>query len=84
MSKSDARVSAARVSVTVRIKEDIYKELTSIAHTFFPFPVRISDVLRVLPRSPCCGALLLQLTKGGELICSKCRKRYTLSAGGEA
>ena len=62
--------------MSVRISGDCYAELSSVAHSFFPFICSINDVLHALPRSPCCGALLLQVTRGGELVCSKCRKKY--------
>jgi uncharacterized protein YbaR (Trm112 family) len=64
--------------VSVRIGGDSYAELSDVAHSFFPFPVSVNDVLHALPRSPCCNALLLQLPKDGEIICTKCKKKYRL------
>ena len=39
----------------------------------------IGDVVKTWPRPPCCDALLFQLTKGGELVCWKCGKKYSLT-----
>jgi len=63
----------------VRVPKEIIDEIRRISKEYLTFKASIADVMRMWPRSPCCNAILIQVTRDGDLICSKCGRKYTLT-----
>jgi len=64
------------MSRSVKIRVKMLRELSRIRDEVLGGGYSMSQVIELWPRSPCCGALLLQDPVAGNLACSKCRKVY--------
>lgn len=65
-------------ATTIRVPKEFRRELWYAARAMFKV-IPASRAVEFWPRSPCCGALLMQDPVTEHLVCWKCKKRYVLS-----
>jgi hypothetical protein len=62
----------------VRVREEVYAELRAAAERL---RLPLARVIDMWPRSPCCGALLLQDPLSSSVKCSRCGRAYRAVEG---
>ena len=68
------------MSKPVKVRVKMLKELLRIRDEVFEGRYSMSWLMELWPRSPCCGALLIEDPVTRTIVCSKCRKAYGVVA----